>query len=89
MLGMRVHLVCVVALRLPAAQCALAQSQVGDGGVDLCQAMTSSGACLAVRHRARAALLQEWCHRIDSLPHSARKALSDPHIQLLLRIFSL
>ena len=41
---------------------------------------TSSGTCLAVRHRSGAALFQEWCHH-DSLPQGPRKTLSGPSIQ--------
>ena len=52
------------------------------------RATTSSGTSLAVRHRTRAALFQEWCHH-HSLPHSPRKALSDLQIQSLIRISSL
>ena len=72
----------VVALRFPTTQRALAQSRMGDRGVDQCQATrdVDDRTCLAVRHRSRAALSQEWCHH-DSSPQDPRKTLSDPSIQ--------
>ena len=49
----------VVALRFPTTQRALAQSRMGDRGVDQCQATrdVDDRTCLAVRHRSRAGAL--------------------------------
>ena len=77
----------VVAFRFPTTQCAPLWPSLGWETGELTSVRqrasltTSSGTCLAVRHRARAALFQEWCHK-DSLPQGPRKTRSDPQSQV-------
>ena len=75
----------VVALRLPTTQRAPPWPTFGWETGEMtsvrqrARLTTRSETCLAVRHRARAALCQEWCHQ-DSQPQGPRKTLSDPKI---------